>query len=307
VKQLIRDVDALRRGLRLRGGQVVCPRPARRWQGLEAEPGLAELLYERVFIDWQPGAADGFGEGPAFLAELRERVRGASYLEGGFRVTQREAQGAFVQSDAIRLWVTQEEALAPRRARVGRAVKVRLPCAREAAVPGFFTVVSRKGRLKPDAPYIRAYVNVWPQGALGLVEALVTDRFIKSARFEAQVVNAPSGYGRRDTALVFVHPPDWRRVVWWLRAMHRYEPSWFREATPPMTLPVLPGISAAESRPSEHDVFGAYRCRLLARALLESLRSGTPWATHARAVFAAEGLDFAAPWLGALGEGWTRA
>jgi len=307
MKALLRDVDAVRKGLRWQGKQLVHRRSGRAWREGDAEAGLAGLLYERVFIGWQPPAGNPRAGAPAFLAQLHSRTLGATYFEGGFKVTQREARGAFVQSDAIRLWVTEADALSPRRAKVGQKVKVRLPCAREAAVPGFFTVVSRQGRLPADAPYIRAYLNVTPEGAQGLVEALVSDRFIKGARFEAQVVNAPQGYGRRDSGLVFVHPPDWKRVVWWLRAIHRYEAGWFRDETPPMTKVVLPGISAAESRPSEGDVFGGHRCRLLARALIDSLRSRTPWVQLAHRRFEEDGLDFAAPWLGQLGDAWTRA
>lgn len=306
MRGLVASVDAVRRRLALRPGKgLVDGATGARWDDAQAEDGLTTLLYERVFIGWRPDR--GEATPPAFFqAQLRSRALGATYFEGGFRVVQREAQGAFVRSDAIRLWVTEPDALSPRRARVGLKVKVRLPCAREAAVPGFFTVVSRQGRLTPGAPYIRAYLNVTTEGALGLVDALLTDRFIKGARFEAQVVNDPRAWGRRDTALVFVHPPDWKRVVWWLRAVHRYETGWFREGHPPMTLEVAPGISAAESPASEADIFGAHRCRLLARALLQSLKTKAPWTQLAPAAFEAEGLDFAAPWLGQLGDGWTR-
>lgn len=270
---------------------------------------LAEALYQRYFIGWHqpPRPRDDYAGEPGFVAELLARTAGATTWEAGFTVQRRTRQGSFVANDDVRLWVTDDDGLWPARARAGQRVAVRLPCAREAAIPGFFTVVSRAGRLQRDEAHLKLYLNLAPAAVPSLLDGLVSAPTLRRARFEAKVGNEPSHYGRRDTALVYVAPRDYRRVADWVLAFRARHPRAFRRASPPMTWPLAPGVSAAESPVGVDESFGAHRCRLLAEAVVAARRTGAPWPHAVAARFAAEGLDWQRPWLGQLPARWTRA
>lgn len=273
------------------------PLVARR-RSLHEPAALTEWLYQRLFIDWRPPTgrfAHDVAGAPWFVEQLRARAGHASYLQPGFRLAQRAPGGTFVENDHLRLFITDPRAL------VGRGrLSVRVPCAREALAPGFFSFVSRAGRL-PEGADLKLYVNVTPAGALALVEALLHDRALREARFEAKVVNDPGAFGRRDTALLYVEPASWRRVVRWLRAFSARHRRLFRTGTPPLTLPLGRSISAAES-PAGGDSFGVHRCQLIAAGLLR----GGDWRAQIAAAFSEVGLDAAAPWLGSLPADWTE-
>jgi hypothetical protein len=66
-----------------------------------------------------------------------------------------------------------------------------------------------------------------------------------------------------------------------------------RPAIPPLSLPLAPGVGAAEY-PDNGMTFGEHRCHLVALALRQPRRSGDPLRSIAR-VFAAHGLDPAHP------------
>lgn len=276
------------------------PRPQR-----EDADVLAEALYQRYFIGWREPErprADLAGD-PAFVAELARRTAYAHTWQPGFVVEQRTPSGVFVVNDDIRLWVTAPADLRPRVTRTGQRVAVRLPCARESALPGFFTVVSRAGRLPVEAANLRLYLHVTPAAVAPLLEGLVSAPPLRSARFEAKVGNEPSHYGRRDTAVLYVAPRDFSRVAAWVLAFRRRQARGFRRETPPMTWPLAPGVAAAES-PATDESFGAHRCRLIAEAVVGARGE---WRDAVRRRFAREGLDWARPWLGRLPTAWAAS
>ncbi|GMU60232.1 MAG: hypothetical protein AMXMBFR34_19950 [Myxococcaceae bacterium] len=273
----------------------------------ELTPVLSEWLYQRYFIGWrEPGRPrEDLAGDAAFVAELLARVGEAQTWEAGFRVAQRTRAGAFVERDGLRLWVTDLTGLWPRPTREGQRVAVRVPCARESAIPGFFTVVSRAGRLEPGEPHLKLYLNVAPRAVPALLEGLVSHPSLRRARFEAKVGNEPAHYCRRDTALLYVDARDYRLVARWCLAFRRRHRSAFRAASPPMTWPLAPGLSAAESPPGDEESYGAQRCRLLAEALVGARQAQADWRSAVAARFAEEGLNWTRPWLGALAVDWT--
>lgn len=267
--------------------------------------GLAEALYQRFFIGWREPARPrvDFAGDSAFVAELASRTGHAHTWQPGFVVEQRTPSGVFVLNDDIRLWVTNTGDLRPRAARRGQRVAVRLPCARESALPGFFTVVSRAGRLPAEAPNLRLYLHAAPAAVAPLLEGLVSAPALRTARFEVKVGNEPSHFGRRDTAVLYVAPRDFRRVAAWVLAFRRRHARHFRRETPPLTWPLAPGVAAAES-PATDESFGAHRCRLIAEAVVSARGD---WRGAVRERFAREGLDWARPWLGRLRDAWARS
>lgn len=273
----------------------------------EATAWLAETLYQRYFIGWrEPARArEDLAGAPDFVATLAARTAGATTWQPGFVVERCTPSGVFVVNDDIRLWVTNAADVRPRARRSGQRVEVRLPCARESALPGFFTVVSRAGRLAPRAPHLKLYLNVAPAAVAPLFKGLVSAPALSRARFEAKAGNEPSHYGRRDTALLYVEPRDYRRVSGWVLGFRRRLARHFRRDTPPMTWALAPGVAVAESPVETEESFGAHRCRLLAEAVVAAREAGADWRDAVRERFAREGLDWARPWLGRLSREWA--
>lgn len=270
--------------------------------GALATTALADWLYGEYFIGWRPSAPRlEYSGSPWFVAELNAGCAGPTTFERGFRVTQRARGGAFVERGGVSLWVPKSSALRPVNARVGAEVSVELPCAREGAIPGFFTLVSRAGRLDPAAPHLKFYVNATPAGALDLVGALLE---LRGARFEAKVTNDPAHFGRRDTLLVYAAPSSAAAVARLLTAFAR-RPRALLDETPPMTVPLARGVAVAESPAHHAESFGSHRCRLVAEGLLTARGEGRPGLTTVAERFEREGLDWSAPWFGALPRSWV--
>lgn len=257
-----------------------------------SEAVLTEALYQQWFIDWRAPAdlsAQAAGD-DHFTARLAHAAGPGTFWDPGWRVTGRTPTHAFVTDGAVQLFADARREVSPKDPRTGADVKLKLPCARGCATPGFFLLVSPLGR----APRVhdKLYLNLTPKGGEAVVRAL---RGLK-ARFEVKVANAPGAYGRRDSGVVYVDPAHRLAVAHALLRWSR-RPGLFRAQVPPMTLRLGRGIAAAESHPSDGEgSFGEERCRLVARALQAAARDARPLAHHLRAVFGAAGLDASAPW-----------
>lgn len=273
-----------------------------------ATAALAEWLYGDYFIGWKPSAQPRteYSGSPWFVAELNARCAGATTFESGFRLMQRVSGGTFVQNGVIQLWLPKLSALRPRSARVGSEVAVELPCAREGALPGFFTIVSRAGHPDSTEPHLKFYVNATPEGALALMEGLLHDRRLRSASFGAKVTNDPAHFGRRDTLLIYAAPKHSQRIAAHLVDFATSTPRALLEETPPMTVELARGISIAESPPHHEESYGAHRTRLIAEALFTARLERRPMHDALSERFEREGLDWGAPWFGVLPRGWTH-
>jgi hypothetical protein len=269
-----------------------------------ATSALAEWLYRHYFIGWQPSERPrtDFSGSPWFVAELNARCTGTTW-EHGFELVSRVGAGAFVRNENIQLWVADAGSLKPRNARPGAAVSVKVPCAREGALPGFFTIVAPAGHPASADPHLKFYVNVTPQGALALMEGLLKAPALKSARFGAKVSNDPSQFGRRDTLLVYVDPKAAPLMAEYLRGFSKK----LLPETPPMTVELTRGLSIAESPPHAAESFGAHRCRLIAEALFTARREDLHVHTAVSDRFEREGLDWEAPWFGVLPRRWLAS
>jgi hypothetical protein len=268
---------------------------------VQAQVWLTDHLYQRFFVRWAPptpGLHRSFdlGGAPAFVDRLSQQAGDAAYWDEGWWVMQVSAGGAFVSNGDIRLFVSDRRELRPRRAQTGERVQVRLPCTLPAAIPGFFALISRRGRFRRDRPHIRVYLNLTPAGAVGMAGALAR---LETARFEAKFVNDPAGYGRCDTGVIYVDPGSFDEVAALVRRLERHHPRWWRTGTPPLTFPVGRGTAVAESPPEPpegaSESYGQHRCRLLAVGVLSALAGSAPpgeaWRTCVSAAFAQEGLS----------------
>lgn len=262
---------------------------------------LAEWLYRHYFIGWRPSEKPrtDLAGSPWFVAELNARCTGSTW-EHGFELVSRVGAGAFVRNESIQLWVADAARALKKR---GATVSVKMPCAREGALPGFFTIVAPAGHPASADPHLKFYVNVTPQGALALMEGLLKAPSLRGARFGAKVSNDPSQFGRRDTLLVYVAPQHAGRMAEYLRRFSKK----FLDETPPMTVELARGLSIAESPPHSAESFGAHRCRLIAEALFTARREDLHLHTAVSERFEREGLDWEAPWFGVLPRRWLSS
>ncbi|MBE2253042.1 MAG: hypothetical protein IAE78_26150 [Myxococcus sp.] len=301
-------LERLARGLSLRGGVLRLP-DGQRAPRADAARALEDWLYERFFIDWRPREgrfSDSVGGAPHFTALLLAATGTTSWFDERFRVLARHPDGVFVENGVVRLYVRRRADLRPPSPRRGGQVSVRLPCAREAAMAGFFCFNSRVGRLPDERPHLKVYLNVLPALAPVLLEGLLHDHGLRRARFDGKIVNDPDAFGRRDTALLYVEPRSLEAVLGFLGRLRARRPRGFRAAVPPFVLPLGRGVGVAESPPGDEESFGAQRCRLTALGLLAWLDgdAASAWA-GVSSRFAAEGLDATRPWLGVLPASWV--
>lgn len=276
----------------------------------EAAQALEDWLYARFFIDWRVPVgrfSDSVGGAPHFTAALVAAAGTTSWFDDRFRVVSRHRPGAFVENGVVRLFVRDRRDLRPTNAAPGRRVAVRLPCARESAMGGFFCINSRAGRLPDEGPHLKVYLNIRPALAPVLLHGLLHEPSLRRARFDGKVVNDPDAFGRRDTALLYVAPGSITPVLKFIARLHRTNRTGFRVATPPFVLPLAPGVGLAESPPGDDESFGAQRCRLTALGLLSWLEGQAPsaWSGVERQ-FERHGLDANRPWLGVLPPAWVE-
>ncbi|MBI3181732.1 MAG: hypothetical protein HYZ28_06280 [Myxococcales bacterium] len=278
-------------------------------RGEEAVRALRDFIYARYFCRWQPTGArhsrysDRSSGEPSFVAALLSASRGACYWEAGWKVCKASERWAFVSNGSLVLFVEERRTLSPPDAEVGAEVHLRLPCARENLAPGFFYLIGRAGPIDHSRPHVKLYLNLSPEAAPLLVELLVCAPGVERSFFEAKLVNDPAAYCRVDTALLYLEPAACGRMVSRLRQLAAAHPGAFREGTPLLTRPLARGLAAAESPafgelPQES--FGQHRCRLLARAVAESLEKKEPphaWMEKAAEAFAREGLRLSEPYL----------
>ena len=282
-----------KRGLTLRGRASAVP-------AAEAPAVLAGWVHDALF-----GAAEAPQDG-WFVAQLEERTLGVTGLEAGFRVAGRLGEGAWVKKDGVRLWLPMADGvMVPSRAAAGAAVRVRLPCGRELATPGAYTVVARAGAPRSTRAGFELFVAASTEGALGLVEGLLRDEATARARFVARVATTPAHRAGTAALVLEVDAAALRALAPWVGAAGQAHRGWLRPGRHPLAWALSPGVSAAQAPAGA--AFARHRSALVARGLLTALRERTAWEAAVAASFQAERLDWSRPWLGAAGAGWTRA
>ncbi len=298
----------LARGLEWDGRHGLClPGERREWTPAgDAEAALTEHLYRRYFCRWRPAAEARASGDPEFVARLTAKAQGATTWDDGWVVADAGPEWAFVINGAIQVFVSDPRDLRPPAAQVGAAVQLRLPCARAGASPGFFFFVGPAGRISDARPHLRLYLNVTPDGAAGVVGALAHDRAARRLFLEAKFVNHPAAYGRVDTGILYVDPGSFDATLSLMRRLERAHPRWWRRGIPPFTYPLGKGTAVAEGAAGRRaESYGENRCRVMARGVLDALRSGAvpgeAWRSRVAAAFAAEGLDLERPYVRLLG------
>jgi hypothetical protein len=279
--------------LRWRGGLQVSGR-AEPVPRADAEATLAGWVHDALFIPLD-APQDGW-----FVAQLEERTLGATCLEGGFVVSARVAEGAWVKRDGVRLWLPRAQGvMSPPSAKAGARVRVRLPCARELSEPGAYTVVARAGPPSAALAHAELFVAATTEGCLGLVEGLLVEPALKAARFVMRVATTPAQREGSASLTLEVAPAALAAVCRWVTAAVKENPRWVRPARQALARPLGRGVSVA-SAPARSS-FPLHRSRLIARGVLAALEAGAPWEPAVARAFAEQRLDWRSPWRGPEG------
>ncbi len=127
--------------------------------------------------------------------------------------------------------MTDDEIEAERggRSRIGDLVAVRLPAGLPAFSPGFYIARGDRG-FSAEGPRLldRCYLDLRPEGAVPFVRETTRRLNRAGLAFVAKVVDDPSGFDRRDSAVLVVERRDRARALARSRTScaRRSRPSW---------------------------------------------------------------------------------
>ncbi|HEX2205865.1 MAG TPA: T3SS effector HopA1 family protein [Longimicrobium sp.] len=167
--------------------------------------------------------------------------------------------------------------------------------------PGFYYVFGEASG-DEDAPLLRLYWNVRPEGAPALVREVAGALNRWELPFRFKCLSRRALYPRVDAAVLYVARRFWPLVSELVAGVHRRVEDGLDDGTPLFALPVARGAALAED-PGNGDSFGRDRCRRVAEGVWEAWRAGAA-STDARLdavadAFRRGGLDLERPWLAA--------
>lgn len=202
---------------------------------------------------------------------------------------------ALVEWAGVRVWVDGDRVREDPR---GRAV-LHAPPEHAAISPGFL-LAHGSAALVDDGPLLRAYVHVADAGAAETIWGVAL-RAMEAAgvAYRAKISSVPWFYPRSDTLTIYLPRGSWaagRLVADAVRGLDG-----LGRRTSAFCHRLAPGVAVAwepaDRRPGrQHLSFGEHRAGVVARALVESARTGRQWREVLAAEWRAAGVDPAAPW-----------
>jgi hypothetical protein len=268
-------------------------------------------LYRSFFTQGRPVPAglsrlNSARPNPQFVDALSEANCGVGGWESGWRVEASEYPFLFVRRNGLCARVRAAECDAPGDPAAGTWVRIRRPKELRAASPGFYTALGNaEPTAGPQEPEVRVYFNVTPTGAPPLIAACTGLLNDANLPFDLKVIDSPSGFGRRDCAVLYLAGDGYKLVRAELEAITSACARHLRDGVPAFTKSLARGVAVGAHRPQRGSSFGGARCRLIAEALVAAHEAGmTAIADRVEAVtrrFAAEGLDIESPYLAPRG------
>jgi hypothetical protein len=278
--------------------------PARRKYLLSC---LRTELYRSFYCRGGPVSANWDERGPAsadpWLVEaMSEANSGHGSWEPGWKVERLDGDEAVVATARLRARVPVGDCRAhvgP--LRPGAGVEVRVPKELPELSPGFYTVVSDTPAEPASwASAVRAYWNLGPAGAPGLIRA-VTSRLNRACTpFRLKVADHPFGLERCDAAVLYLEGESFRELQATLHDVASTLAEHLQPGIPAFTLGFAAGVGLAEDT-GDGESFGEWRCALLADAIIRIYEEAiTESAARVEAVasrFAEDGVLIDAPYL----------
>ncbi|MEH0876202.1 T3SS effector HopA1 family protein [Pectobacterium cacticida] len=130
-----------------------------------------------------------------------------------------------------------------------------------------FYYVHSNHYMEHDAPQVRIYWNIMPEGAASLVAMITEVLNAHHIAFNFKCLNHPDLYHRADSAVLYLEK---RYFDYTLRVLKPHIPTlekYLLDTLPLFTQAISKGISFAED-PGNGQSFGMHRCQLIAKGLL---------------------------------------
>lgn len=258
---------------------------------------LTQCLYENYYCTGQVNALRSYSSAPLALDDDRFRISlakvnlGTGPWEPGWQVKGYDKEAGTYYVSHIPGGLTVAAPLnsmkansddkpqdAARRASgqsplpLGATVSLHLSSSLPRLQPGFFTVIGNV-QLQQNAPIIRLYWNLTPQGAVRLIRQTTRVLNDRQLPFRCKVANSLTSYRRADSGVLYM---DARSIAdWWplMRELHDLLRGGLKIAVPALTKRVDSGLGMAED-PGDGSSFGIGRCSMLASALVDCWSKG---------------------------------
>jgi hypothetical protein len=269
-------------------------------------------LYQ--FYSRGPAPAPGWGFDPAlarrFLEALSEANHGSGTFEPGWEMVAVDEDGRVgARKDGLTLWVEPPEFLPFEGAyRPGARGRLRIGKELRELVPGFYMAIGDAPEAEPAErrAVVRVYWHIAAEAAAPLMAALTAGLNAIGVPFRFKTVAYPRGYGRADSAVLYLARPEVARA--WPIVLETYErvAPHVAVAVPRLTRAAAPGLGLADD-PTNGESFGQHRCRIIAEALWTAFQEGRSSAGDRAEVlastFAQMGMDPRRPYLGPGAQG----
>ena len=275
-------------------------------QGTLLIPLLTQALYARCYVrrpgspappPAPPGPDDDLA--PALSAANPGRER----WDTGWQVYQALGSGRIVaerHGQSRFLWPGEFLLADATGAPPGPGTRISLWRPRESATlqPGFYYVFG-EGAWQDDAPLVRIYWNVSPDGAPALTRAIALALNGWGVPFRYKCLSRRTLYPRTDAAVLYMSRRSWHLAAELLGPAHRAHAGLLGADTPLFTRRLGRGVSLAED-PGTGESFGMHRCRLLADGLWSAWRAGRRGTAERLAAvgeaFGRAGVSLEHPW-----------
>jgi HopA1 effector protein family len=227
---------------------------------------LARLLYEECFVkdvgEREP-TRDPRADTDGFVAALSAANAGVGRVDAGWRPIDHDGDRVVVEKDDRRFSVREEHVVLD-----GERAELRLPNEDQSTSADYYYVYGDALPVaEPLRPRTRFYVNLEAAGAPHLLGALTQQLNAERIAFSLKCFRDPHDYYRRDGMVIYADANASARVAAILTACGREPQSRVRDATPPFTERIAPGIASAPE--PEAESYGERCCRLLAQTLIE--------------------------------------
>jgi hypothetical protein len=272
---------------------------------------IGERLHAEFFGTAQP-LAQGVGpvtpadDGGAFVRALSQANCGRGTWQTGWRAIAVDRETvAVVRPDGLRLLAPAADCrIAGGGAGAGGAgarAAVRVAKERTGLLPGVYVALGdAPSPPAGDVGPVRLYWNIAAGGAITFVARVTYTLNRASLPFSLELLDNPTGYGRRPAADLVVAKTDAAPAIKLLRPLLRTLAAHLADGAPAFAKPLARGLALGED-PADGRRFGGHRCRLLAEAIVSASEQGLRTTQQRLAVvrghFAAAGLSLDAPYL----------
>ena len=282
----------------------------RRKLGVEArirhrDAALCQALYQHFYrhgyarpIRWEANVGHT-GDG-AFVQTLTRAHKSLGWIDNGWQVIKVIPPRAIIQKAGLRLttFIDELETSADITDLGSEIVGLRRPSRLAGLSPGYYMVASDAPLEKGSGGMLRHYWNVAAKDAPELIRVLSESLNNEAIRFRLKTANAPAGYDRCDSAVLYTCTADYDRLYDLLGKVLCLPAVRLAAAVPVFCKALAPGLGLAEDPPDQQS-FGLNRCSLLSQGFLKAPNHSNTKVRFERTVetFETAGISLSTPYL----------